>query len=154
MNWEETDKAVNKFAKAVVKQAKSNLTREKANSSRTLWRSIKYKFEKNVLSFFMEPYGAFLDKGVSGTGKLYLSKTKSMPVPYNKSEASPEFKFSPSKKAIGGSLKGWLRQKSIPLSAEFPIRKSIHAKGIRPRRFFTNAFDRMAKKFEEPDSSM
>ena len=148
MTWTRRDKAINQFAKGVVRQSRGNLTREKANSSKTLWSSIKYKFKDNVLEFFMEYYGAFLDKGVSGTGKLWLSKTKSMPVAYNKSDADPEYSFKSSKKAIGGDLSRWLRSKGIPESAEYPIRRSIHAKGIRPRRFFTYAFDQQSEKFE------
>jgi len=149
ISFERLDKALHDFAKGVVKQARGNLTREKANASRTLWSSIRFKIKNNVLDFFMEYYGAFLDKGVTGTGNLWLSKKKSMPVPYNKSEADPEFAFKSSKKAIGGDLKSWLNIRGIELKYEFPIRKSIHAKGIRPRRFFTNAFDQQYNKFDE-----
>jgi len=149
ISWERTDKAVNAFGKAVVRQAKGNLSRQKANASRTLHASIRYVFKDGLLRFMMETYGAFLDKGVSGTGKLWLSKTKSMPVAYNKSEGEPEFKFKPSKRAIGGTLKGWLRIRGIPLSAEFPIRRSIHARGIAPRRFFSNAFKSRYQKFSD-----
>lgn len=138
-----------KFGKSVVKKSRGNLTRERANASKTLWNSIRFKWKANVMDFFMEYYGAFLDKGVTGTGKLHLSKTKVMPVPYNKSEASPEYKFRSGKKAIGGNLKNWLSVKGIPVSAEFPIRRSIHARGIRPRRFFTTAFNDEADKFED-----
>ena len=145
----QTDKAINQFAKGVVNQSRGNLSREKANSSRTLYSSIRFKYKDGILNFFMEYYGAFLDKGVSGTGKLWLSKTKSMPVPYNKSEASPEFQFKSTKKAIGGNLKDWLTQKGIDLKYEFPIRRSIHARGIRPRRFFTYAFNQQLKKHDE-----
>jgi hypothetical protein len=148
-SFERVDKAMNDFAKGVVKQARGNLTREKANASRTLYASIRFKIKNNVLDFFMEYYGAFLDKGVSGTGQLWLSKNKKMPVPYNKSEAKPEFSFKPSKRAIGGNLKNWLTIKGIDLKAEFPIRRSIHARGIRPRRFFTNAFNQQYDKFDE-----
>jgi len=147
MKWDELDKAVNVFAKGVVKQARGNLTREKANASKTLWRSIGYRWKNWVLDFVMETYGTFLDRGVSGTGKLWVSKTKYMPVAYNVSDSG--YKFNRQKKSIGGSLKQWLRLRGVSLKAEFPIKRSIHAKGIRPRRFFTYAFDRQLDKFND-----
>jgi len=143
------DEAVNKFAKAVVKDARGNLTREHANATRSLWSSIGYRWRDGTLSFFMSLYGAFLDKGVSGTGQLHYRNGKSMPVAYNKSEGRPEYRFKSSKKAIGGDLSNWLKLKNVPMSAEFPIRRSIHARGIRPRRFFTYAFARNYKKFDD-----
>jgi hypothetical protein len=148
------DKAVNDFGKAVVKRARANLTREKGNASKTLWNSIKYKFQDNVIVFSMEPYGIFLDKGVSGTGKLYYRNGKFKPVAYNKSEASPEFSFKKkviisSRDATGLSkFRKWLQIRSIDVS-DFVIRRSIAARGIRPRRFFTNAFNDEYDNFEQ-----
>jgi len=136
------------FGKAVVKRSRGNLTGERANASKTLWNSIRFKWKDSVINFFMEYYGAFLDKGVTGTGKLRLSATKTMPVPYNKSEADPEYRFRSRNWAIGGNLKSWLTTRGIDLKAEYPIRRSIHARGIRPRRFFTNAFNAESDKFE------
>jgi hypothetical protein len=139
VSFEKLDKAVNQWAKKVVKTARGNLTREKASSSRSLWRSIRYIYKDRILTFTMNDYGAFLDKGVSGTGRLPLSKTKSMPVPYNKSEADPEYSFKKRFKAIGGSLKDWLSSKGLDQSLDYVIRRSIHARGIRPRRFFSDS---------------
>ncbi len=149
MSFARLDEVVNKFAKSVVKDARGNLTREQAAASRSLWSSIGYRFKDGFLTFYMNVYGAFMDKGVTGTGQLHHKGGKTTPVAYNKSEAQPGYRFKSSKKAIGGDLSAWLRIKNVPLSAEFPIRRSIHARGIRPRRFFTNAFDRNYDKFED-----
>ena len=142
------DEAAVKWAKKVVRLARGNLTKEKGISSKGLWQSIKFRHENNATTFFMSDYGAFMDKGVSGTGKLHYRNGKSMPVAYNKSEANPEYKFSSSKKAIGGSLKDWLRKKSLPDSMDFVVRRSIHARGIRPRRFFSDAWKVMLPDYD------
>ena len=142
------DEAAVKWAKKVVRLARGNLTKEKGISTKGLWQSIRFRHAKGVTTFYMDDYGAFLDKGVSGTGQLHYRNGKSMPVPYNKSEAKPEYKFKSSKKAIGGSLKDWLRTKSLPDSLDFVIRRSVHARGIRPRRFFSDAWKVMLPEFD------
>ena len=142
------DEAAVKWAKRVVRLARGNLTKEKGISSKTLWNSIRFRHEKGSITFFMEDYGAFLDKGVSGTGALHYRGGKSMPVAYNKSEAKPEYKFNSSKKTIGGSLKKWLQSKGLPDSMDFVVRRSVHARGIRPRRFFSDAWKVMLPEFD------
>ena len=66
---------LNRFAKYVIKQSKSNLTRGKKNSSKKLYNSLDYDLNvsKNSfsLSFLMEDYGVFVDKGVSGVKNKY-----------------------------------------------------------------------------------
>ena len=68
-------KELNAFGKYVVSQSRANLTRQKKNASKDLWNSIKYEVEvgKNsfALSFLMEEYGEYQDKGVSGVKKKY-----------------------------------------------------------------------------------
>lgn len=148
LNKAKIDEGVNSWAKKVVRLARGNLSREKGISSKSLWKSIRYRYEKDTITFSMEDYGAFLDKGVSGTGALHYRNGKSMPVPYNKSEAKPEYKFNSSKKAIGGSLKKWLQTKGLPDSMDFVVRRSVHARGIRPRRFFSDAWNVMVPEFD------
>jgi hypothetical protein len=148
ISWENIDRAVNDFGKAVVKQARRNLSKEKANATRKLYNSIGYKFKDRVLIFTMLPYGAFLDKGVTGTGKLYFADGNFRPVAFNKSDARPQYRFR--KKVIGGRrpVRKWMQIRNIPVS-DFVIRRSISAKGIRPRRFFTSAYDKQFDQFEE-----
>jgi hypothetical protein len=144
------DEGADKWAKRVVKTARGNLTRERSNSSKSLWKSIRYKITakdgKTIVTFFMEKYGAFLDKGVSGTGQLKYRGGKSMPVAYNKSDAGYSFKSG--KTAIGGNLKQWLSNKGLSQSLDFVIRRSVHARGIRPRRFFSDAFKDLTPEFD------
>ncbi len=142
------DEAANKWAKRVVRNSRAALTREKAVSTRKLWNSIRYRYVDGLITFFMEPYGAFLDKGVSGTGRITYRDGSWLPVAYNKSEASPEYKFKSSKQTTGGSLKKWLQSKGLPDSLDFVVRRSVHGRGIRPRRFFSDTFRNMLPEFD------
>jgi len=148
ISWERIDQAVNQFGKAVVKRAKANLSKERAKATGRLYNSIRYRFKDKVLIFTMETYGAFIDKGVTGTGKLHLKGGKVRPVAYNRSEARPEYRFK--RKVIGGqsSIRNWIRLKNISVN-DYVIRRSISARGLRPRRFFTDAFDAEYEKFDE-----
>lgn len=143
LSKDKIDEAVNKWAKQVVRKSRAALSREKGTSTKKLWNSIRYRYyaKDGILQFLMEPYGAFLDKGVTGTGKLHHRGGKVTPVAYNKSEASPGYSFKSSKKTIGGSLKKWLSTKGLDESLDFVFRRSVHARGIRPRRFFSDVFE-------------
>ena len=87
MQLDEVEKILNKFAKYVVQQARTELTKKKKNSSKTLYKSIDYRVNKYKdsidLLFNMEEYGFFQDLGVSGKKKRYRTpysyKTKMPP---------------------------------------------------------------------------
>jgi hypothetical protein len=70
MQLDETREALNKFAKYVVQQSRSNLTKSGKNVSKELYNSLGYDLNvsKNSfsLSLLMEDYGMFQDKGVKG----------------------------------------------------------------------------------------
>jgi len=150
LSKDKIDEAVNKWGKDTVRKVRAALTREKGLSTKKLWRSIRYRYfaKAGIIEFSMEPYGAFLDKGVSGTGKLHHRGGKVTPVPYNKSEARPQYKFKSSKKTIGGNLSKWLQSKGMPKSMDFVVRRSVHARGIRPRRFFSDVFEQQMDEFD------
>ena len=65
---------LNRFAKYVISQSRANLTRGKKNSSKQLYNSLdsNVKVSKNSfeLSFLMEDYGVYQDKGVSGVKRF------------------------------------------------------------------------------------
>ena len=64
---------LNKFAKYVIQQSRSNLSKGKKNASKELYNSLGYQVSKSAqttsLAFNMADYGKFQDKGVSGTEK-------------------------------------------------------------------------------------
>ena len=62
----EFEKALNKYAKYVIQQARSNLSKSKQNSSKQLYNSLSYKVNKKSVLFDMLDYGSFQDEGVKG----------------------------------------------------------------------------------------
>ena len=71
----ETQKQLEAFKNYVIKESRRNLTNLKKNSSKKLYNSLRgeAKAMPNSFSmdFFMEDYGHFQDKGVSGVEKKY-----------------------------------------------------------------------------------
>jgi len=69
MDFPELDAVVEKYAKYVVQQAKSNLTKG-GKGGGPLYESIAYKLKSEapeyLLGFLMEDYGEFVDQGVKG----------------------------------------------------------------------------------------
>jgi len=150
MQLKETKRALQIFARNVVKFSRSNLTHQKKNVSKELYNSIGYdlKVHKNSfsLSFEMEDYGAFQDKGVSGKEKKYNTefgfKSKMPPL-------EPILKWVNARilrlrdKETGRFKKGG--QKSLA----FLIQRSIYKKGIKPTLFFTKPFEASFKRLPD-----
>lgn len=69
MEFDNIEESLNKYAKYVVQQAKSNLTKDKKGSG-DLYNSVKYVLDTEsdafLLAFLMEEYGAYVDEGVKG----------------------------------------------------------------------------------------
>jgi len=134
--------SLRQFAKYVVKQSRSNLTKNKKNVSKSLYDSIDYNLKVSpnefTLSFIMDEYGMYQDKGVSGTEKKYNT-------PFKYTNKMPPIK----------PLADWAKFKNIRLRNEkgqfskgnyktigFLISRSIYRKGIKPSLFFTKPFER------------
>ena len=83
LNKEAQDE-LNKFAKYVIQQSRSNLTKGKKNVSKDLYNSLGYKLNETskgaTLGFEMDGYGNFVDKGVQG--KSSSSKAPNSPYRY------------------------------------------------------------------------
>lgn len=131
------------FRDYVIKQARTNLTRLKKNSSKKLYDSIngEIKAMPNSLRvyFDMADYGFFQDKGVSGTKKKYdtpFSYTNKMPPP----KAFDKWMV---KKGIAPRNKAGKFQTRKGL--QFAIARSIFEKGIKPSLFFTKPFEQAFK---------
>lgn len=146
---------LNKFAKEVIKQARTNLTKKDRNVSKDLYNSLKseVKINKNSfeLSFYMKDYGKFQDKGVKG-------KTSSVRAPMS------EFKFGTGTGKKGGLTSGifeWVKARRFQFSDKktgqfmsykstaFLITRSIYNKGLRPTNFFTRPFENAFKKLSD-----
>ena len=137
---------LNKFAKYIIQQSRSNLSKSDKNVSKELYNSLGYNVEVTAkgaeLGFSMEQYGEFQDKGVRG--KSSSAKAPNSP-----------FRFGSGTGKKGGltnSIDKWVRRRGIQFkdrksgrflsyqSTAFLISRSIYQKGIKPSLFFTKPF--------------
>jgi len=132
---------LNRFAKYVIQQSKANLTRGKKNSSKTLYNSLDYDLNVSPnsfsMSFLMEDYGVFQDKGVSGIKKKYntpYSYTNKMPPP----SKMDKWIVRKGLKGVRGKDGKFISRKSL----QFMIARSIYNNGIKPSLFFTKPFQK------------
>ena len=145
------EKELKNFAKYVVTKSRMNLRSSGKSSSGDLSKSLdsNVKVSKNSfeLSFLMEDYGVFQDKGVKG--KSSSAKAPNSP-----------FKFGTGTGRKGGLSEGinkWVKRKRFQFrdkksgkflsydSTAFLISRSIYHKGIAPSLFFTKPFEKAFK---------
>jgi len=135
---------LNKFAKYVIQQSRSNLTKGKKNASKELYNSLDYDISQSSgttsMSFNMADYGKFQDRGVSGTEKKYNT-------PYSyKSKMPPVKAFDKWVVRKGLAPRGKGGKFASREGIKFAIAKSIYKKGIRPSMFFTKPFEAAFKR--------
>ena len=142
---------LNKFAKYVIQQSRSNLTKSKKNSSKELYNSLGYEISKssetNSLAFEMADYGKFQDRGVKGTNSNYIENKNT---PYSYTTKMPPIKAFDKwvvRKGIAPRGKGgkFASREGI----KFAIAKSIYKKGIRASMFFTKPFEAAFKRLPD-----
>ena len=143
MELQETQKILNSFAKYVIQQSRSNLTKTNKNASKKLYNSLDYKILSDssgfILQFLMEEYGAYQDQGVSGTKKKYKTPFKYT----TKRPPSSAFDKWTVRKGIAPREEGGRFTKRKGLN--FIIAKSIFEQGIRLSLFFTKPFEKRFK---------
>ena len=132
-----------KFAKYVIQQAKSNLSRKNQNVTGDLYNSLDYDLNvsKNSfsLSFKMEDYGLYQDAGVRGAKSTYKSAAGS---PYKYTNKQPPASAF-SQWAIKKGLQGIRNKKGQFVSRkglQFALARSIYEKGIPATKFFSTPF--------------
>ena len=143
--------ALNKFGKSVVKQSRTQLSKKKKNASKSLYDSIAYslKVSKNSfeLSFEMEDYGKFIDKGVKGVGGTRADGTKWEV----KKVANNKYKYK-DKRPPASAFNQWVVRRGIAprnKSGQFTTRKglmfaianSVYHTGLETTDFFTRPFE-------------
>ena len=147
LDLKQTQIELNKFAKYVIQQSRSNLTKGKKNASKELYNSLGYELSVHQnsfsLGFIMEEYGMYQDRGVSGTKVKYNTPykyTNKMPPPSAFSQWTVRKGIAP--RSEGGQF---AKRKGL----QYAIARSIFEKGIKPSLFFTKpfekAFDRLPK---------
>ena len=132
-----TEKALEKFGKYLVKESRKNLTRKNKNNTKQLYNSLDYevKVMPNSMSFdfLMEEYGEWVDKG---------RKAGKMP---------------PVKNKKGEGILKWVEHKRIQFrdnrgkfktyeSTAWAIAKSIKKRGIPATNFYSRPFNLGFKK--------
>jgi hypothetical protein len=126
---ENTKEYLNAFAKYVIQQSRSNLSKQNKNVDKKLYNSLDKEIEVGAnsfrLAFLMEDYGTFQDKGVSGTQKKYNT-----PFSY-KSKMKRRFQF----RKDNGKFMSYQ-------STAFLVRNGIFKNGIKPSLFFTKPFEK------------
>lgn len=135
------EQALEKYAKYVIQQSRSNLTKAGNKASGKLYDSLSYRIEGNNVKFESEEYGLYQDQGVKGKNSNYI-ENKNTPFKYTN-------KMPPSK-----PFEKWIKQKGIKgrdkktgrfitnQSLSYLIARSIYNKGIRATMFFTKPFER------------
>ncbi len=143
MQQSELQIELNKFRDYVVSQAKSNLTRQGKNSSKSLYNSIKGNVKANPnsfeMDFSMDEYGIYQDKGVSGIKKKYNTDFKYT----NKMPPAKAFDKWIVRKGLAPREKGKFKSRK---SLSFAIARSVYYNGIKPSLFFTKPFEKAIKR--------
>ena len=153
MKTDNIEKYLNSFGKQVVNRAKGNL--QKAGKGGNLENSITFKVVTEAdgfsVQFYMDSYGTFVDKGVSGTKtkrtfKDYKSKTISSPYKYTTKQPPSRVldKWIVKKGIAPRDEKGrFMSRKSI----SFLIARSIGRNGIQGISFFQKPLGLGLKQF-------
>lgn len=150
--------ALDSFAFDVIEGSKRNLKRKDKNTSKKLSNSLDYRLkitskkDKYTLSFLMEDYGEFIDKGVKGVGGTKADGTK-----WKKKRVSRKspFKYR-SKRPPASVFSGWsVRRRIAPRDAQgkftsrkglqFAIAESVYRTGLETTNFFTQPFEKEFK---------
>ena len=139
----EFKKALEKYAKYVIQQSRSNLTKKKNNSTKALYNSLEYKIQGDKVSFLSEKYGPFIDKGVRGAKGYYADQaTAESPYKYTTKipPAKPFEKWIKKNNIQGRDKKTgrFITQQSL----SYIIARSVYSTGIRATLFFTKPFER------------
>ena len=143
MKTDNVQKYLESFAKQVVNRAKGNLQKAKGGGTK-LEESLRYEIIRDdkgfTVQFFMNNYGQFVDKGVSG------NKTRQSFKDYKGSIKTSPFKYT-NKQPPSGILDKWVVRKGIAPRDEqgrfikrkslvFLIARAIKKNGIKSISFF------------------
>jgi hypothetical protein len=157
----EVNEALNRFAKYVIQQSRTNLTKGNKNASKELYNSLGYniKVSKNSfqLKFLMEDYGIFQDKGVKGANPSKVSPNAKI-----KGQQAPNspYRFGSGKgkgdwEQFVSSIEKWAKKRNVRFRDEkgrfkkgsykslaYVISSNIYNRGIKPSLFFTKPFEK------------
>lgn len=159
---------LNKFAKYVIQQSRSNLSKGKKNYSKELYNSLKGSIEVNgkttSMVFKMADYGKFQDQGVKGKDPSKVSPNAKITgqqapnSPYRFGSGSKRGTF----KQFAKSMAKYAQRKGIRFrdkkgryskggydAVGYVIARNIYYRGIRPSMFFTKPFEAAFKRLPD-----
>ena len=144
--FENIQDLLNDFRSNVIREAKKNLSSQNTSGklSRSLDSVVKESKNSIQISFEMEDYGFFQDRGVKGvkSGKSLdgYKYTNKMPPPKAFDKWNVKKGIAPRDK------KGkFIKRKSL----NFLIARSVFEKGIKPTLFFTKPFEKFYKRLPD-----
>ncbi len=151
--------ALDKFGKQVVKESRTALTKKKKNASKSLYNSIGYTAKKSKnsiqISFEMEDYGKFIDRGVKGVGgtradgSAWKKKTVTNS-PYKYTTKRPPAKaFSNWTVKRGIAPRNKQGQFTSRKGLQFAIAESVYRTGLETTNFFSKPFEAAFKTLPE-----
>lgn len=145
LKFDNLEQALKSFGKIVITQSRANLSRDKSNTTKKLYRSLGYNSKVSAnsfeFSFEMEHYGQYQDLGVSGKKKKYDT-----PFRFTKQPPAEVFeKWAKQKGIVPRDKKG--RYMSYQ-SFGFLVAKAKLRDGIKPTRFFSKPFEKHYQKIE------
>jgi hypothetical protein len=116
----EVEKYLERFGRSITSEMRTRLTNLGKSATGDLINSITYQRQGNNLNILMSDYAVYVNNGRRPGGR--------MPPP--------------------GSLDTWLRARGIPQEADYPIRRAIAERGIKPTNFLATTIGRRQKEFE------
>ena len=157
---------LNRFAKYVISQSRANLTRQKkggGNLYNSLDSNVKVSKNSFELTFLMEDYGIFQDKGVKGANPSKVSPNAKIT-----GQQAPNSKYKFGSGNTGNyagfvtSIEKWAKKKNIRLrdskgrftkgnykTIAHIIAGNIYNRGIKPSLFFTKPFEKAFKNIDK-----
>tara|TARA_B110000046_G_C12789488_1_gene312491 strand:+ start:129 stop:653 length:525 start_codon:yes stop_codon:yes gene_type:complete len=157
MEFKLMQKELNDFGKYVVQQSRTNLTKGKHNATKELYNSIGYFVDKTAqgykISFEMEDYGMFQDRGVKGVKSNYVVN-KNSPFSYkqNSNLIGLEYHtgvFAKFAKRMGMQPRDKKGKFGSYKTMGFILANSIKNKGVKASMFFTKPFEQAFKRLPE-----
>ena len=146
MKQGEVQKLLDDFRDKVIKEAKKGLPRDTGSLAKSLKSYVKESKNSIQISFTMNEYGFYQDRGVKGVSS---------------GQSLSNYRFGTGNGEDGGLTKGinkWVRRKQIQFrnkeTGQFmsydqtarTIIRSIWQKGIKPSMFFTRPFEKYYRK--------
>ena len=150
------EEALEKYAKYVIQQSRSNLTKAKKGGGK-LYNSLQYQIDSPRVKFLSEDYGVFVDQGVRGDNPAKVSPNARI---RGQQAPNSKFRFGSGKspktfKQFVNKMSIWAKAKNLRFrddkgrftrgnyrSMGYVIASNIYNRGIRPTMYFTKPFER------------